>query len=186
MQEIWKDINGYEGLYQVSNLGRVKSLDRRARNHKNGSTRFVKGQMITATGNGNGYKIVGLRYQRKRENRYVHRLVAEHFIDNPDDKKYINHIDYDTSNNCVENLEWCTQKENIIHSKDHMCKPRNKFKPSNTGEKYIGKRSKNGKYSCYRVNIPRMKICKQFKTLPEAIEYRDNVLKGGDIKWQTQ
>lgn len=171
--EEWRDIKGYEGLYQVSDLGNVRSLDRRVVNHRSSSTRLCKGQLFSPFDNGNGYLVVSLSMGRKRKNHYVHRLVAEAFIDNPDNKPVINHLDYNTHNNNVTNLEWCTQVENVAHSIVNMRKPRSKCKPSNTGEKYISRRVKNGVVR-YRAWDQR-----SFKTLEEAIAYRDGVIANG-------
>ena len=177
--EEWKDIQGYEGLYQVSNLGRVKSLERRVCNHNNGATRLIREQIITPTDNGNGYKIVGLHLKRKRQNKYVHRLVAEHFLEKPSGKDFVNHIDYDKSNNAVANLEWCTQIENVAYSVEHMKKPKTKRRPPKTGEKYIKYKNVRGKI-VYRVAIKQLKIDRTFKTLEEAIRYRNEAVQ----KWQ--
>lgn len=182
MTEIWKNINGYEGLYQISNLGRVKSLERRVRNNKNGGERIVKEALLNPTDNGKGYKIIGLRKNAHRKNYYIHRLVAENFLKNDENKKYVNHLDYDTTNNVVTNLEWCTQKENIRYSVAHMKKPRTKCKPTNTGEKYIIRIIlSDGSYS-YRVCISTKKIDKSFKSLDDAIAFRNEVI----IQWQNQ
>jgi hypothetical protein len=171
--EIWKDIQGYEELYQVSNLGNVRSKDRRVVNHKSGSTRICAGMLMTAWDNGNGYLVVSLNKQRKRKNHYVHRLVATAFVENPDSKKYINHIDFDTRNNRALNLEWCTQKENVNHSAIHMKHPKAKCKSSSTGEKYIHKILSHGKNIRYRVVFRNYGIDKTFKTLEEAVEFRN-------------
>lgn len=117
--EMWKDIKNYEGLYQVSNLGRVRSIDRIITlKHKSGKLMNVltKGKVIAATDNGHGYLITGLSKNNKRKNYYVHRLVAETFIENINNKKEVNHKNGDKNNNNVENLEWVTPKENQIHS----------------------------------------------------------------------
>lgn len=180
--EIWKDIIGYEGIYQVSNLGRVKSVERRVRNHKSGSTRLQKEQIITPTDNGNGYKIVCLRSKTNRKNKYVHRLVAEHFLDNPLGKGYVNHIDYDKSNNVVTNLEWCTVSENVAHSVEHMRKPKQNSKLPTTKEKYICRRIEHGKHIRYRVSIRKFGVDRSFKSLEEAIQFRNEVMQ----KWQNQ
>lgn len=94
MQEVWKDIKGYEGLYQISNTGKVKGLKRN--------------KVLKPILQRSGYYYVDL--QRKR--RLVHRLVAEAFIDNPDNLPEVNHKDEDKVNNSVENLEWCDSKYN--------------------------------------------------------------------------
>lgn len=98
MQEIWKDIKGYEGIYQISNLGRVK----------NKLTEEIKKQ----SDNGNGYKNVNLWNKNKGQTFYIHRLVAEAFIENTLNKPEVHHIDSDRSNNDVKNLAWVTTKEN--------------------------------------------------------------------------
>ena len=104
--EIWKDIKDYEGLYQVSNLGRVKSLDRIVKDTTKDRTQTLKGREIKTTDNGNGYKLVCLTKNSIRKNKYVHRLVAETFIPNPDNLKEVNHKDLNKNNNSVCNLEW--------------------------------------------------------------------------------
>ena len=102
MEEIWKDVVGYEGLYQVSNLGRVKSL--RIKRHKDG--------VMTTKTRKNGYVFIFLRVNNKRIWKSVHRLVAIAFIPNPENKPEIDHIDGNRSNNVVTNLRWATPKEN--------------------------------------------------------------------------
>lgn len=178
--EEWKDIKGFEDLYQISNYGNVRSKDRRVINHRCGSTRVIKGINLTPWDNGNGYLVVSLNDKRKRKNFYVHRLVAEYFIENPLEKKYVNHIDYDRHNNNAENLEWCTQLENVKHSLPNMRKPRSKHKVTNTGIKYISKRKQRG-YLYYRVSIRNKGIDKIFKDLQSAIKYKDEVV----LSWQS-
>lgn len=106
MKEIWKDIPGYEGLYQVSNMGRVKSLNF----NRSGLPRILK------TKNRQGYPRVILWKSGKRHEVCVHRLVAQAFIPNPENKPFVNHKDGNRRNNHVDNLEWCTAQENAIHS----------------------------------------------------------------------
>lgn len=100
MEEIWKDVKGYEGLYKVSNFGRVKSL-------KYGRERILK------TGKGGYYLTVGLYFDNKLKTVKVHRLVAMAFIENHDNKPFVNHKDEDKYNNNVNNLEWVTHAENM-------------------------------------------------------------------------
>lgn len=114
MKEIWKTIPSYEGYYQVSNKGRVRSIDRKAKNRS--GFRLVKSKIIKPTNNGTGYLIVGLSKESKRCNFLIHRLVALCFIDKPVDKNIINHINGIKTDNRVSNLEWCNQMENIRHS----------------------------------------------------------------------
>ena len=111
--EIWKDIKGYEGLYQISNKGRVKSLRRAIRvAEKLGGFR-VKGERILLHDVGKfGYHRVHLLKNHKGKHLLVHRLVADAFIDNPMNLPQINHKDENKGNNVVSNLEWCTAKYN--------------------------------------------------------------------------
>ncbi|BBD20125.1 HNH endonuclease [Lactobacillus phage T25] len=105
--EIWKDIEGYEGLYQISNMGRVRSLDRKdAREHR------IKGKILAITSATNGYRKIGLMKDGNIKNHSVHRLVAKAFLDNPSNLPQVNHKDEDKTNNVVSNLEWCTQSYN--------------------------------------------------------------------------
>ena len=109
MQEIWKDIKGYEGLYQVSNLGRVKSLKFLSNVHK----KYYDREKILKTGKDiRGYDVVILCRNGVQKGFKVHRLVAEAFIPNPNDLPQVNHIDENKENNCVSNLEFCTNKYN--------------------------------------------------------------------------
>ena len=111
MSEIWKDIEGYEGLYQVSNLGRVKSLPHF---RKNGYSGYVtKEKILIPSYQDNGYQIVNLFSDNKRKTHTIHRLVANCFILNPNNKPCVDHINTDKADNRVENLRWVTHKENM-------------------------------------------------------------------------
>ena len=101
MDEIWHDIEGYEGLYQISNKGRVKSLYK-------GSERILRPGI-----DGSGYMFVCLCYDNVRKYFKLHRLIAQAFIPNPENKPQVNHLDECKINNTLENLEWTTAKENI-------------------------------------------------------------------------
>lgn len=171
MEEIWKPIEGYEGFYEVSNLGRVRSLW-----FRNNHSLVKRNKIMSATDNGHGYLIVGLNKEAKRKNYYVHRLVAKAFIPNPDNLPVIDHIDHDRSNNAVTNLQWLTQKDNIGRSRHLMSKPR-KNVTSNTGQKYIT-RVKSGEY---KVSLPWKRYWKQFKTLEQAKEARDREIKETEL-----
>ena len=106
--EVWKDILGYEGAYQVSDLGRVRSLDRVSCNGKH-----YKGRVLKPVPDGAGYLQVFLRKDVKTRRFYIHRIVAETFIENPDAKPQVNHLNESQKwNNRVDNLSWATPKEN--------------------------------------------------------------------------
>lgn len=108
--EEWKDIKNFEGLYQVSDWGNVRSLDREII-YKNGKKSFYKGRLLSQAKDKNGYMILALG--KYHPNKKVHRLVAEAFIPNPNNYKEVGHLDCDCSNNMVDNLYWCTRVENM-------------------------------------------------------------------------
>lgn len=99
MQEIWKDIEGYEGLYQVSNMGRV-------RNNK---------KLLSPYNEGKGYLKVSLFKDKKCKRYKVHRLVANAFLPKAENKPMVNHIDENKHNNVITNLEWCSNQENVAY-----------------------------------------------------------------------
>ena len=110
MKEIWKPIVGCDGMYEVSNKGRIKSCRRFARRQI--------GKILNPVDRGLGYRNVCLYKSKTNKRLYrVHQLVAQAFIPNLENKPYVNHIDNNPSNNHVSNLEWCTPKENYNHSK---------------------------------------------------------------------
>lgn len=117
MTEGWRAVQGYEGLYEVSDLGRVRSLERDAY-RRDGARLRLKAAMKKLTVNGAGYVHVRLTKQGASSNVLVHRMVAEAFIPNPDGLPFVNHIDLDTTRNLAANLEWLTHKSNIIHARD--------------------------------------------------------------------
>lgn len=110
MEEIWKDVKEYEGLYQISNIGRIKALDKSVKNRY--SYKFMPSKLLKPYKNKLGYCYVCLYKNKKRKRYYIHRLVAENFIDNENKLKEINHKDENPSNNCVDNLEWCDRRYN--------------------------------------------------------------------------
>ena len=153
MDEIWKDIKNYEGYYQISNLGRVKSLDRYVLG-KDGKLHFKKGVMFSILYNKrvDVYE-VHLRKNNKRKCFKVHRLVAEAFIpnDDPENKTTVNHIDGNRANNRTDNLEWASYSENEKHSYDKLNRPIN-----------IPKKSKRKTIAIDKIN--------NIKTIYESIE----------------
>ena len=115
MKKEWKEIKGYEGKYIVSNYGEVISLPRLKQN--NSKKQYVEPKELSKhISSTNGYVYVLLCGKGKCKNVRLHKLVAEAFIPNPEHKEQVNHIDGNKRNNCVNNLEWCTQDENMAHS----------------------------------------------------------------------
>jgi len=115
MGEIWKDIPNYEGLYQISNLGRVKSLERIVL-QKNGRKRVQHELIRKPRKVYKGYLQIDLWKNHEYSAKRINRLVAQAFIPNPENKPEVNHIDGNKENNCVDNLEWVTGKENMQHA----------------------------------------------------------------------
>lgn len=130
MNEIWKDVEGYEGLYQVSNLGRVKSLG----NNKNRKEKIMK-----ISKNKDGYLYIDFHRNGKHKKFLIHRLVAQTFLDNPNNLPQVNHKDENPTNNSVDNLEWCNSKYNNNYG------TRNN-KASNTLSKPILQFTKTGEF----------------------------------------
>ena len=112
--EEWRPAKGFEEYFEVSSLGRVKSLPRRVFDIARGWV--VRPEEIIATDGKTKYKTVGIRVGRKRKTISVHRLIAETFIPNPENLPVVNHIDGNTWNNAVENLEWVTIQDNVRHA----------------------------------------------------------------------
>ncbi len=113
VEEIWKDIKDFEGLYMVSSFGRVKGLDRITKHNAEGSTKKWKGAIIKPSVT--NYSRVTLNFRGKKVSRLVHRLQAEAFIPNPDNMTEVNHKDGNPYNNLVENLEWVSPLQNSRH-----------------------------------------------------------------------
>ena len=143
MEEIWKDIEGFEGLYQVSNLGRVRSL---------GHDAWHKGRVLKQSFDGKGnYLFVGLHKDGKIKQKNVHRLVAETFIPNPNNLPCVNHINEIKTDNRAINLEWCTVEynSNYGNSKKNMIDSRRKNNDQEEINRKIKEtKRKNGSFSC--------------------------------------
>lgn len=117
--ELWLPVKGYEGLYEISNMGRVKALERVYYSSASRKARKVAPERIMLfRDNGHGYKTVGLCKDGKIKVKYIHRLVAEAFIPNPDNLPEVNHKHGDKSDNRASELEWCTSDKNRKHAMD--------------------------------------------------------------------
>lgn len=172
MEEVWKDVKNYEGIYQVSNTGKVRRLT-----FTNNQVTKEKIHEIKPTDNGHGYLIVGLKNGGERKSYYLHRLVAEAFCEKNENCTVVNHIDHNKYNNSANNLEWCTQKENVLHSAARMRHEKRKCKPTNTGEKYISKTISGFYRVCIRNS--EQDIYRIFRNFEDAVEFRNEVINGG-------
>lgn len=127
--ERWKDIDGFEGYYQVSDTGRVRSLDRVVTTTRYGKPLSMarKGKVLRSTVGRDGYPSIQIYKESEYYTFKIHRLVAKAFVENPDSLPEVNHIDGNKKNNNAENLEWCTRKHNIRHAfKNGLIDPKNR------------------------------------------------------------
>lgn len=191
MKENWKDIKNYEGLYQISNFGRIKSLKKWCGNKY--VQKWTKCEKILKQAKHyHGYKYVILSKNKETKKEYVHRLVARAFLNNDNEYKEINHKDGNKQNNCVENLEWCDRSWNVSHSyKSGLLVP--KRSKNNVLSKAVIQYDKNGsfikKWDCIKdvfreLNIKDISITKccknQQKTAGGYIwKYEKEKLKNG-------
>lgn len=139
MNEQWRPVVGWEGSYEVSNLGRVRGVTRIITFSNGAKPRVLKGTLIKPFPMHTGYLKVAFNRHSRKKNKTVHRLVAEAFIPNPENKPHINHLDGDKTNNRVDNLEWCTRVENMRHCHEVLKKgsrPKRPIRCVETGETY--------------------------------------------------
>ena len=167
--EVWKDIEGYEGLYQVSTCGNIKSLPKVRRNGT--GTYIQKERLLKPSNTSTGYKKVELCKDGKRKGFKVHRLVAIAFIPNPDNKPEVNHIDGNKINNNIDNLEWVTSSENSIHAYETGLNPNKK----ELDEKEII-------YMYCELNMTMQEIAKHFNVPIKSIKRR---LEDNEIRIKT-
>lgn len=120
--EIWKEIKGYEGIYSISSFGNVKRHERSVPS-KNASRMVLKEKLLKIHTNHRGYSYVVFGVNNKSQNYSIHRLIAEYFIPNPENKEQVNHINGIKSDNRIENLEWATRKENMVHARENNLFP---------------------------------------------------------------
>jgi hypothetical protein len=167
MEEIWKDIPGFEGVYQVSNKGNVKRL---YNSYHKAQEHILKPGLSGGNKDGERYLYVNLCYQNKKKPYYIHRLVAECFLPNQNNKPQVDHINQNKMNNHLSNLRWVSRSENHLN-KTH--------KLSSSGYRYI--RFINNRYN---FRISRRKdgkvkdiVSQTFPTLAEAIQARDEYLQ---------
>ena len=163
MQEIWKDIKDFEGMYQVSNFGRARSVDR-----FDSMGRLHKGDIKAVSDNGKGYKIVRMYKDNKPKICYIHRLVATSFIENPDNKPEVHHIDSDRSNNKLENLQWVTSKENNNFPEHIKSMKKNPNWLKNSKSAMAKAREKAMVVNSYRTKFTRGDVSLEFSSLAEG------------------
>jgi hypothetical protein len=170
--EIWKDIVGFEGLYQISNYGNVKSC-RRYVNAKFGK-RVVNEKLLSLGKDKDGYFMAILCQDGIKKTVKIHRLVANAFIDKFDDKNIVNHIDSNKSNNIVSNLEWVSSLENSCHSRLKM----------KTSSKYVGVcfHKKDNKFRATATIDGKTINLGRFENEEDAYELRLNFLKDKNIQ----
>ena len=185
MTEIWKDIQGYEGFYQISNLGNVKSLER-VIDKGNGILQHRKERIMNKRESVDGYYVAKLNVNKKSKSIAIHILVARHFIDNPNNYPEVNHKDCNRKNNQVDNLEWCTHQQNVEYSKQlgHYkaksgCDNPNykndtlkiKYKNNPTLAKINNSRPREQNGRCVKIRMINNDVIKDFNFIGEAAEY---------------
>lgn len=137
MEEKWKDIPGYEGKYQASTLGRIRNIPHLIKANKDGGVRYTKLYYKKLTTGWHGYVYVSLSKDGEQKTHLLHRLIADTFLPNPNKLPAVNHKDGNKKNNCITNLEWCTDSENQIHASiNGLFKKTKKVRCIETGDIY--------------------------------------------------
>jgi hypothetical protein len=160
MTEVWRDVPGYVGLYQVSNTGRVRNAR--------------SGRVLKLNKQGRGYAQTMLSKGGQRSYPLVHRLVAMVFIPNPENKPQINHINGDKGDNRVENLEWCTSSENLYHRYQVLGQSSGRTRPvicESTGEVYPSAKSAAAALGLNRTGVTQVCNGKQKTTKKQKFKY---------------
>lgn len=136
-EEIWKDIPGYEGIYQASTFGRIRSIPHLIKANKDGGTRYTNLYVKNPTVGWHGYSYIGTSKNGECKTELLHRLIAKTFLPNPNNLPAVNHKDGNKQNNYIENLEWCTDSENQMHTSiNGLFKKTKKVKCVETGAVY--------------------------------------------------
>lgn len=165
MQEIWKDIKGYEGRYQISNLGNVKSLSRKTEFSDGKPPRYEKEKLLTPAKHHKGYVKAQLRKNNNTKAFFIHRLVAQAFIPNPEGKATVNHKDGNKVNNTVVNLEWLSNQENMKHA--YATGIRDNSKVNEMRKRPVAQYSKDGQ------------LVRTYESVKEAVELNPTFRQGG-------
>lgn len=188
-EEIWKPIKGYDGLYEVSNMGRVRSLDRKSlvKNSEKKIARNIKGKVLKSVDNGHGYKLVNLAKNSKTKKFYIHRLVAETFLPNSETKLQVDHMDFNKANNKVSNLRWVSAIENIRHNIEN-----DRF--YYVGHKNKGRISSKGKIVQFDLNMNKLNIFSNStsasretgvcaRNILHCVNHKEGRTQAGGYKW---
>lgn len=176
--EIWKDVNGYEGYYKVSNFGKIKSCLRIVKHGLGNADRTIKSRIIKPYNDNHGYHMVSLSKDGKVKKHKVHRIVAEAFIPNPENKPTENHLNEIRNDNRASNLEWATYKENNDHGGHNE-------RVSKTLSKPIEQLDKNGnKISSFEsVREASLATGIHIMNIKSCLAHKNRVFAGG-YKWR--
>ena len=153
--EIWKEVKGFEGIYQVSDFGRVKSLERKSL-VRGGAYKTVKTKIIKNSLDNKGYQRVNLCHKGEKKTILVHRLVCLMFLENPKNKRTVNHKNGIPTDNRLTNLEWATDKENMDHSRYIL---NNTYNDREIKNKYTGEVYKSLRFVMDKTPFSKSHLC---------------------------